>query len=362
MSSADELFLVKEMELNGSQCSFLMQNANGPCPLLAVANCLLVRGAIALPAGQGAVSPETVIQLCAARLLEANSASAQDDSALATERRNALNVCLDLLPSLLRGLDVNVKFESCSSFEFTNGITVFDLLSLPLVHGWVIDPQHEAAGVLKTLSYNQASSLVVDPAASAMDRALAEHFLESTQSQLTTEGLMQLYGFVREGEPVVLFRGNHFSTCIKHGSLLYTLCTDVGFANRAAIAWETLSDVDGNSDLVSPTVGLPEAYLSPADRYDSAAAAASLPGAPPPPPSSSSANQRSMAAYASSGREEKQGESPVFDADHALAVELQLQESREAAARASTSRPPPPPKVYTPAPAATSSSSGCVIC
>jgi len=355
-SSVDELFLVKEMEVNGSQCSFLMQNTNGPCPLLAIANCLLLRGAIALPAGQGAVSPETVIQLCASRLLEANSASTQDDSPHATERRNALNVCLDLLPSLLRGLDVNVKFESCSSFEFTNGITVFDLLSIPLVHGWVIDPQHEAAGVLQKLSYNQTSSLVVDPAASAMDRALAEHFLESTQSQLTTEGLMQLYDFVHEGISVVLFRGNHFSTCIKHGSLLYTLCTDIGFANRAAIAWETLSDVDGNSDLVSPTFGPPEAYLSPVDRYDSAAAAA----APPPLPSSSSSNQqRSRAGYASSGLEEKQGELP-FDADHALAVELQLQESREAGARVSTSRTPPPPKVYTPASAASSSS--CVIC
>ena len=41
------------------------------------------------------------------------------------------------LPKLATGVDVNVRFtDGPLAFEFTAETAVFDLLRLPLVHGW----------------------------------------------------------------------------------------------------------------------------------------------------------------------------------------------------------------------------------
>ena len=38
-------------------------------------------------------------------------------------------------------MDVNVRFTDIDKFEFTDEVAIFDLLGIPLVHGWLIDPQ-----------------------------------------------------------------------------------------------------------------------------------------------------------------------------------------------------------------------------
>lgn len=76
---------------------------------------------------------------------------------------------IDLLPRLTTGIDVNIKFRrfilllsfsssillkitSCPNhdcllcfriddFEFTPECAIFDLLDIPLYHGWIVDPQ-----------------------------------------------------------------------------------------------------------------------------------------------------------------------------------------------------------------------------
>ena len=47
-------------------------------------------------------------------------------------------------PQLQTGLDVNVKFDSVRGFELTSEIVIFDLLNVPLYHGWLPDPQVRA--------------------------------------------------------------------------------------------------------------------------------------------------------------------------------------------------------------------------
>lgn len=42
------------------------------------------------------------------------------------------------------GVDVNVRFTDFDKFEFTEEVAIFDLLGIPLVHGWLIDPQASA--------------------------------------------------------------------------------------------------------------------------------------------------------------------------------------------------------------------------
>lgn len=46
-----------------------------------------------------------------------------------------------VLHKLQTGLDVNVKFTGVRVFEYTPECIVFDLLDIPLYHGWLVDPQ-----------------------------------------------------------------------------------------------------------------------------------------------------------------------------------------------------------------------------
>lgn len=48
---------------------------------------------------------------------------------------------MTVLPKLATGLDVNVRFTGVSDFEYTPECSIFDLLGIPLYHGWLVDPQ-----------------------------------------------------------------------------------------------------------------------------------------------------------------------------------------------------------------------------
>lgn len=51
---------------------------------------------------------------------------------------------------------------SCTAFEFTAELSLFDLLGINLYHGWVFDRQDvRTTAVLEHLSYNQAVEKVV---------------------------------------------------------------------------------------------------------------------------------------------------------------------------------------------------------
>ncbi|KAI9907660.1 hypothetical protein PsorP6_003318 [Peronosclerospora sorghi] len=52
-----------------------------------------------------------------------------------------------LLPSMLVGLDVNVRFHRITDFEYTVACAVFGMLDLVLVHVWLLDVQdHSTVG------------------------------------------------------------------------------------------------------------------------------------------------------------------------------------------------------------------------
>uniref|UniRef100_A0A663DQ78 Ubiquitin carboxyl-terminal hydrolase n=1 Tax=Aquila chrysaetos chrysaetos TaxID=223781 RepID=A0A663DQ78_AQUCH len=164
-----------------------------------------------------------------------------------------INDTMTVLPKLSTGLDVNVRFTGVSDFEYTPECIVFDLLNVPLYHGWLVDPQSpEVMQAVGKLSYNQLVEKIIT-CKQASDSSLvseglvAEQFLESTASQLTYHGLCELTAAVREGELSVFFRNNHFSTMIKHKGHLYLLVTDQGFLQEEGVVWESLHNVDGDS-------------------------------------------------------------------------------------------------------------------
>ncbi|NXL19107.1 MINY1 hydrolase, partial [Setophaga kirtlandii] len=133
-----------------------------------------------------------------------------------------INDTMTVLPKLSTGLDVNVRFTGVSDFEYTPECIVFDLLNIPLYHGWLVDPQSpEQVQAVGKLSYNQLVEKIISCKHASDSRLVseglvAEQFLESTASQLTFHGLCELTARAREGELGVFFRNNHFSTMVKH--------------------------------------------------------------------------------------------------------------------------------------------------
>uniref|UniRef100_A0A8C6TW92 Ubiquitin carboxyl-terminal hydrolase n=1 Tax=Neogobius melanostomus TaxID=47308 RepID=A0A8C6TW92_9GOBI len=170
-----------------------------------------------------------------------------------TTQRN-MSDAMAVLPKLSTGLDVNVRFTGVTDFEYTPECIVFDLLDIPLYHGWLLDPQSpETVAAVGKLSYNQLVEKIIDCKHSAdnnkvSEGLVAEQFLESTASQLSYHGLCELTTTAKEQEISVFFRNNHFSTMIKHQGHLYLLVTDQGFLSEERLVWESLHNVEGDGN------------------------------------------------------------------------------------------------------------------
>lgn len=78
--------------------------------------------------------------------------------------------------------------------------------------------------------------------------AVVQEFLNSTASQLTYTGLVELHQTMHDGELCAFFRNNHFSTLYKRDGELYVLVTDLGYLHEQAV-WEKLDGTDGDTTL-----------------------------------------------------------------------------------------------------------------
>ena len=269
---------VKRMDFLGRRVAVVLQNENGPCPLIGIANVLLLRGTLKIHEDRSEVNTEQLIGWIGDIIMERNPPLADEN--LRENQQKTLDDVMDILPTLEFGLDVNVKFSGVGSFEFDAKIAVFDMLDINLYHGWLVDPNdEEAMKVLSPMSYNQLIDKIImaDHVENSTDysedqkeeirheAALAQKFLSDTSSQLTYYGLVELYDNIKNNETAVFFRNNHFSTMFKKDDDLYILLTDHGYEKQNTIGWELLSEIDGNTEIVSPEFGDPNQYIQPAD-------------------------------------------------------------------------------------------------
>lgn len=127
---SDMEFSIKPISFLGRDTVIICQNENGPCPLLAIANVLLLQRRITLSPDIPRISLQELIQTVANAILEASSRRSSNPDAV-----KELESVLNILPKLANGLDLNVFFSSVQKFEFTEEISVFDALSISLLHG-----------------------------------------------------------------------------------------------------------------------------------------------------------------------------------------------------------------------------------
>ena len=87
------------------------QNRNGPCPLIAICNALVLRGDLELPAHKPSVSYDELVSLLAEELLLRQQPRSADPNG----SQNLTDV-MNVFPRLNVGLDVNVRFDGVFDF------------------------------------------------------------------------------------------------------------------------------------------------------------------------------------------------------------------------------------------------------
>ncbi|KAF5815789.1 putative MINDY deubiquitinase [Helianthus annuus] len=145
----------KIIQFFGRDTPIILQNDNGPCPLLAICNVLLLRNNLSLSSDVAEVSQEKLLSLVAERLIDSNSNVDNKDAGYVENQQQNIADAIDLLPRLATGIDVNIKFTRIDDFEFTRECAIFDLLDIPLYHGWIVDSQDsDTSSAIGSKSYN----------------------------------------------------------------------------------------------------------------------------------------------------------------------------------------------------------------
>jgi hypothetical protein len=158
-NNGDELtFELKRTSFFGRECMIICQNKNGPCPLLAIANVLLLQKKIEFNHDRIIVLLSEIVESVANLILES-----QDKFCVSPDHIKLIESTFNILPKLSKGLDLNVFFTECTKFEFTEELSVFDSLGIPLLHGWIVDPADSIVyDKIKNQSYNHLLYKIVE--------------------------------------------------------------------------------------------------------------------------------------------------------------------------------------------------------
>lgn len=272
----------------------LVQNANGPCPLVALVNALILTtpadkqntALIGALRSREQVSLELLLNAVFDELTSGGRSREGVDLPDVTE-------LYGFLKGLTTGMNVNPRFiptpelvtafkrtslthlhptERCDhipgTFEDTKEMTLYSTFGIPLIHGWI--PSKEEAAyesfTRQAASYEDAQNLLFreeeleEKLSSPDHQGLTEEeqqiyqdvltiksFLNTSATQLTKWGLEVIRKSMMPGSVAILFRNDHFSTLYKQPQTqqLLALVTDAGYAGHAEVVWESLVDVNG---------------------------------------------------------------------------------------------------------------------
>jgi hypothetical protein len=364
----------------------LVQNANGPCPLLALVNALT----LSTPADVETALVETLRsreQVSLGLLLDAVF-----DELMSGRRGDAAQELPDVsdlyqfLLALHTGMNVNPRFfpavpsqsaadprnsmlhihpieregATPGTFEETREMKLYSTFSIPLIHGWLPDRDSPEYGALKRSanSYEDAQNLMFreeeledklareglsfEEQGTLEDIATIKAFFTTAATQLTPFGLETITNSLAPGAVAILFRNDHFSTLYRHPETLQLLqlVTDSGYSEHEEVVWESLIDVNGESaEFFSGDFRLVGG--APASPATNRAQTQANEGWTPAPVRSHNQNQNQQSASRSSNHvpSDIPPQSPNHEQeDHDLALALQLQEEEEERHRTEVAR------------------------
>lgn len=368
----------------------LTQNENGPCPLLALVNALV----LSTPADMDTALVETLRtreQVSLGLLLDA----VFDE--LTSGRRGDSNYPLPdvaelygFLLALHTGMNVNPRFITPAAtprgsldghppelhgvhpsqksqnkpgcFEETREMRLYSTFNILLIHGWTAprdtpaymafmrsaptfeDAQNIQFAGLELEDKLRTEGLSFQEQQTLEDIQTIKSFLETWPTQLTEHGLETISRSLNPGQIAILFRNDHFSTLYKeprHGALM-TLVTDAGYSSHEEVVWESLVDVNGAASELfsgdfrtvshSQNARLNQASSAGGDegwqtvQSRNRRQQSNVENPPPLPGPRPTSHQQSENLSAPEGNEQR---SASEQEDHDLALALQLQEEEE---------------------------------
>ncbi|KAI2632180.1 hypothetical protein GGR54DRAFT_22021 [Hypoxylon sp. NC1633] len=273
---------------NPRRSPILVQNANGPCPLVALVNALTLTTS-------DQTNSNLVETLRSREQISLNFLLEAVFDELMTHRHTNPDVSLPdmtelyaFLKGLHTGMNVNPRFIPSAelpparkqhtqppthaglipgTFENTRDMKLYATFSIPLIHGWLPpkdDPVYDSFS-RQASSYDDVQSILfreeeLEDKLSNSEEGLTEpeqqlyqdiiiikSFLSTTATQLTPWGLDVITKTIRPGAVSILFRNDHFSTLYRHPQTrkLFTLVTDAGYYTHDEVVWESLADVRG---------------------------------------------------------------------------------------------------------------------
>ncbi len=163
----DDSYAIKRVWFGVLRVGIVTQEGNGPCPILAIANTLLLRGAISLPPAQRSISHSSLVALLTSYAHEINRVPTPSEDGISAEV--AANIEANLAASIrvlesraMRyGMHINCSLTDVTGFEFTSEIGVFDLFRIRPLHGWVASPdEEELHEFFSGRTYNQVQDAV----------------------------------------------------------------------------------------------------------------------------------------------------------------------------------------------------------
>lgn len=346
------------------QSPILVQNQNGPCPLLALINALVLRSGpkMQTPIVRALRSREQISLglLIEALFEELTTCLGPDeefpDIEALTRFLTMLHTGMNVNPRLIlvNGLPITwdafgTRFandleqettDSLGTFSQTEDLRLYSTFRVPLIHGWVASwssPEHAAMTRvaqfhedIQLLPFRkqeledhvmQGRSLSPEEEQTMADIQVIQNFVDvENATQLSPFGLTQLTTRLAPGSVSIFFRNDHFSTLYKHpqSHQLFTLVTDAGYANHAEVVWESLVDVTGfNTEFLAGD------FRAVSQRPSESA---DLTGPAGPRTSSAAATSTLASAESPEGELSSQEQS---DADYAYALSLQFQEEEQ---------------------------------
>lgn len=273
----------------------LTQNANGPCPLLALVNALV----LSTPQNVDTALTETLrtreqvsLGLLLDAVFEELMSGRRGDTAqglpdvselyaflLALHTGMNVNPCFITPATAPRGSLDNPPPEKAllhpveraqtkaGCFEETKEMRLYSVFNIPLIHGWVPPKGTPAYAAFERSAHSfeeaqniqflepeledklRTEGLSPEEQHTLRDIKAIKTFLNTWPTQLTDYGLETISASLKPGQVAILFRNDHFSTLYKepkYGALM-TLVTDAGYSTHDEIVWESLVDVNGSA-------------------------------------------------------------------------------------------------------------------
>ncbi|KAF4548162.1 MINDY deubiquitinase-like protein [Elsinoe fawcettii] len=339
----------------------LTQNANGPCPLLALVNALT----LSTPENEDTALVHTLKdreQITLGLLLDAVFEELVRRNERSGHDLPDIGDLYSFLITLHTGMNVNPAFTSSTAaqpggFEQTREMKLYSSFDVPLVHGWTAPAESPVYKAFERSAKTfdealnmqfmeeefehklQAGGLNAEEQQVFEDLTAVKDFLTTFPTQISDHGLHTMSSWMKPGQLAILFRNDHFCTLYKEPKkgVLMTLVTDAGYATHDEVVWESLVDVNGARAEFFSGDFRPVGAAPSASRQNSGAAGAAGGWQAAPPQAGHVPSAEGKSAALQTDLPQPASKSEQEDLDLALALQLQEEEEeahrREAASR-----------------------------